>query len=288
MPGLTWDPIITRAAEIVRGYDIPVTLRQLFYRLVSEEGIPNAIGPYKRLSSLTAELRRTDDFPRLFDRGRRIARPAHWDGPAAAMDALIEQYRIDRTADQDVQLWLGVEKNALAGLLEDWFDDYGLPVIPLGGYSSESIDRVVRDEVLADGRPAVLIYAGDFDASGMHIGRSFVRFTDCWKEVRRLGLSEAQVFDLDLPVLPGKPKDSRAPGFIQEFPMIHTVHDFGSESGKRIPVQVEVDAVDPYLFHDWFTDAIAEFLDEARFEAAKASEAADIDRLRDAAATLPD
>ena len=35
-----------------------VTLRQLFYRLVSAQVIPNSQGAYKRLSALTAEARR--------------------------------------------------------------------------------------------------------------------------------------------------------------------------------------------------------------------------------------
>jgi hypothetical protein len=47
-----------------------VTLRQLFYRLVSAQVIPNSQAAYKRLSSLTAEARRNGDFPALIDRGR--------------------------------------------------------------------------------------------------------------------------------------------------------------------------------------------------------------------------
>src|SRR6266704_1478269 len=41
MARVNWQPVFERAAEVVRGYDTPVTLRQLFYRLVSEQVIPN-------------------------------------------------------------------------------------------------------------------------------------------------------------------------------------------------------------------------------------------------------
>ena len=41
MNRLDWRPIIERAGEIVRSYDTSVTLRQLFYRLVSEQLLPN-------------------------------------------------------------------------------------------------------------------------------------------------------------------------------------------------------------------------------------------------------
>ena len=49
---IAWANVITRAAEIVRGYDTPVTLRQLFYRLVAALSIPNSVTAYKRLSDL--------------------------------------------------------------------------------------------------------------------------------------------------------------------------------------------------------------------------------------------
>lgn len=264
---INWQPVIHRAAQIVESYDIPVTLRQLFYRLVMEQLLPNDQGKYKMLSSKTAELRRRGQFPALFDRGRGILQPPHWDHPADAMQALADQYRLDRTAGQDVSVFLGVEKNALAGLLQAWFDEYGVPVLPLGGYSSESLDRVVRLQVQRDGRPAVLIYAGDFDASGMDIGRNFVAQTDCWQQVIRIGLGEDVIEAHGLPVLEGKPADSRAPRFIDAHPRIHDRYDFGRDSkGRRIPVQVELDAVDPAELRRMYLTAMAPFWDMSLFE----------------------
>ncbi|MCW2904585.1 MAG: hypothetical protein JWO67_6850 [Streptosporangiaceae bacterium] len=287
MSRLAWAPIIERAADIVTSYDIPVTLRQLFYRLVMEQLIPNNLGSYKGLSERTAPLRRTGEFPPLYDRGRNILQPVYFDDPTDAMHALISQYRLDRTAEQDVSVFLGVEKNALAGLLETWFEDLGLPVLPLGGYSSESLDRVVRQRVERDGRPAVLIYAGDFDASGMDIGRNFIEQTDCWEHAIRIGLGEEQIVDLGLPVLEGKPGDSRAPKFIDRHPGIHARCDFGrDERGRRIPVQVELDAVDPPLLRDMFQDAIDRFWDTSVFEAVKVAELAHRNQLTTIAAGL--
>ena len=101
---IAWPAVIDRAAEIVESYDTSVTLRQLFYRLVSEQALPNTEGAYKRLSALTAEGRRSGGFPDLIDRGRAIHRPPSFDSPTDAMRALIELYRRDRTRDQDVSL----------------------------------------------------------------------------------------------------------------------------------------------------------------------------------------
>ena len=53
-----WPEVVAHAAEIVNSYDTTVTLRQLYYRLVSELLIPNVDSSYKTLSSRTAEARR--------------------------------------------------------------------------------------------------------------------------------------------------------------------------------------------------------------------------------------
>ena len=62
-----------------------MTLRQLFYRLVSAQVIPNSQGAYKRLSALTAEARRDGDFPALIDRGRTIHQSTTFTGIGHAL-----------------------------------------------------------------------------------------------------------------------------------------------------------------------------------------------------------
>ena len=118
-----WEPVIERAAEIVTSYDTGVTLRQLFYRLVSEQLIPNRQTAYKQLSELTAIARRARTFPALIDRGREIHRPVYFDDVADALAALADQYRLDRTEGQDVSLYLGVEKSGMIEQLSAWFGD---------------------------------------------------------------------------------------------------------------------------------------------------------------------
>jgi Plasmid pRiA4b ORF-3-like protein len=76
----------------------PVTLRQLFYQLVSRLLIPNKQQAYSRLSSLTAERRRQGEFPELMDANRKIHRHAFWGSPAEVLKDVTSQYRLDRTA----------------------------------------------------------------------------------------------------------------------------------------------------------------------------------------------
>jgi hypothetical protein len=245
-----WPAIVERAAVIAASYDTPVTLRQLFYRLVAEQALPNTQVAYKTLSARTAEARREDGFPELADRGREIHRLASWDDPHDAMAALIAQYRVDRTQGQDVSLYLAVEKAGLVSQLEAWFSDLGVPILALGGYSSQSyVTEVVRD-VDASDRPAILLYAGDFDPSGEDIDRDFTSRCGCFAEVVRIALDRDQVEEYHLPPSPGKATDPRAAGFV-------------ARHGEL--VQVELDALAPDTLHRLFTDAISRFWDTSEF-----------------------
>jgi hypothetical protein len=93
---LTWPPIIERAAEIVSASALPMTLRQLFYRLVSEDLMANRL-LYNRPSRLTAQLRRSGKFPRPVDPTRQIHVPLSFPGQDDARQWLRGNYRRDRT-----------------------------------------------------------------------------------------------------------------------------------------------------------------------------------------------
>jgi len=259
-----WVPIVAEAAGIVRSYETGVTLRQLFYRLVAAQLLPNTSSAYKSLSSKTAEARRSGDFPDLIDRGRTIHRRAHWDSPADALESLAGQYRLDRTAGQDVSVFIGVEKAGLVMQLESWFAELGIPIIALSGYSSQTFVDEVAAEVAALERPAVLLYGGDFDPSGEDIDRDFVARSGCWDKVVRVALTAEQVTAYNLPPAMGKTTDSRASAFVARHGHL---------------VQVELDALPPDVLHRLYREALEEFWDVSAFEAVRAREAADIEVL---------
>src|SRR5664280_1725602 len=99
----------------------------------------------------------------------------------------------------DRSVYLGVEKAGLVAQLEAWFGERGLPVLALSGFASESYARQVVDDVRMWRRPAILLYAGDFDPSGEDISRDFVARTGCWYKVIRVALTSGQVTEFDLP-----------------------------------------------------------------------------------------
>jgi hypothetical protein len=258
VPRRSWPAIVEHATAIVESYDTGVTLRQLFYRLVSDGTLTNDQVAYKSLSHHTAIARRAGTFPDLIDQRRSIHRYPTWTSPQSARVWLANAYRRDRTEGQPVQLWLGVEKEALVEMLLAWFGDSGMPIIALVGFPSQTYVTDIRRAVERDGRPAVLLYAGDWDSSGESIEVDTIARTACWTETRRIALTEELVAAYGLPELSGKDGDSRAGRFRAKYGRL---------------VQVELDALEPADLHGLYQAAIDQFWDESAFNAVIEQEA---------------
>ena len=254
---LDWASILVRGEEIVRSYATGVTLRQAFYRLVSAQLLPNTKTAYKTLSSRSAQARRDADFPSLIDRTRTIHRRLTFEDTSHALTWLAGYYRRDRTEGQPFSIYLAVEKNGIVEQLASWFGHLGLPILALGGYSSESYVERIRDDVEEQDRPAVLLYGGDFDPSGEDIERDFNARTQCFQRIVRVALTAEQVRSYALPPNPGKVTDPRAADFI-------------ARHGEL--VQVELDALDPTDLRALYQDAIDEFWDGSAHDAAMVRE----------------
>lgn len=259
-PRTAWGHVLGAARDIVDSYDTLVTLRQLFYRLVASLVIPNTEYHYKRLSAKTAEARRAGDFPDLIDEGREILGTGGDKSPAQAPAELAEYYRRDHTEGQPVSLYLAAEKRGMVAQLSRWFGGRA-SILGLGGYASQSYVDDVRRHVARQGRPAILLYAGDHDPTGWDIDRDFIdRTGGCFDTVTRLALHPEQVIEHRLPPLPGKATDSRAGGFVARFGEL---------------VQVELDALPPDVLRGLFQAEIDRFWDVSLYEAVLAREAAE-------------
>jgi hypothetical protein len=250
---IKWDDVLDEAATIVRSYtDTSVTLRQLFYRLVARGTLPNTQTTYKSLSAHQAQANRDGWFPDLIDSTRSIHEDQTFVDAKDGIEWLSEVFRLDRSEGQDVTLVLAVEKRGLVAQLRTWFGEpMGVPVVELGGYCGQSHVKRVIERVEVANRPAILLYAGDFDPSGEDILRDFVKRTDCWKDVVRVALTESQVRSYGLPVFPGKSTDSRAAGFITKYGSLMQVEvDALAPTDLRALFQGEIDAYWDSGVHD--------------------------------------
>lgn len=215
-----WAPLLAEAAEHAWQFHGNVTLRQLHYLLVSnrDNEYRNVESDYKQLSSKTAAARRQGSFPRLVDHTRSIDRLSFWDSPRDAIEAVARQYRRDRTDGHPTGLWLIVEKATLLGQVRQWVEPFGIPVVALRGYGSQTIASAIIDDAGHVSSKITMLYVGDHDPSGQDIQRDIVERTDgVFADVVRLAVNPDQVDELGLYPAPGKTSDSRAAGFTAQY-----------------------------------------------------------------------
>jgi hypothetical protein len=250
-----WTQVLDAAREIAAEYRRRITLRQLFYRLVAAQVIPNLQSYYRRLSAQTAQARRNNDFPDLVDESRDIHGGGGDTSPAQALRTTARYYSRDHTEGQPYTIVLAVEKRGLLGLLGDWFGELDVMRCAAGGFDSQShIDELVRD-VRRYRRPAMLLYAGDFDPSGEDIARDFIARTDCWQETHRIALTPQQVASLP----PYVPTDAE----LKKLRNDPRAKAFERRHGSL--VQYEVDALPPEQLRNLYRTAIDEYWDEAAY-----------------------
>lgn len=238
-PRCDWPALLAIAAEHVRAeaasLGVPPTLRRVHYLLVSDPaatgvGYRNTQGCYKGLSRETARARTARTFPALSDQTRSVVVPAVYSSEQEARDELAETFTLDRRPYSRQRVLVAVEKAGLLPLVRSrfaWTD-----VAAVKGYSSLTLAEAI-------GRYDVVIYAGDFDPSGLDIQRDLSKRSGV--AVQRVALTWSQVQQHSLPAAPAKATDSRAAWML-------------AEHGQA--VQVEVDALPPAVLLDAIGEAV--------------------------------
>jgi hypothetical protein len=251
MTRTNWAPVIEIAREFVLAQPVPPDLRDTHYHLAGRRLVPNNRNAYARLSELTAPMRRAGTFPNFAEDARRIDRPLQFTNPDLGMAWLAENFKLDRTLGQPWSVYLVVEKNGYVPRLRHWFDDLGLPIVGLRGISSATLEVKVNRDIARNKRPAVALYFGDFDPTGVFIPEDF-EFHTTFNKVIRLGVNEEQVDQYGLleSITPQTEKDTRTPEFVRRFGRVR---------------QVEMNAMPFDLVKQLYLEAIGQFWDKATY-----------------------
>lgn len=136
--------LIEIAVGIIEGYEAQgykLSLRQLYYQLVSKNVVPNTEQSYKRIGNIISDAREAGlvDWDMIEDRNRNTITPSHWDSPAQIVDVCARTYRIDKWATQPAFCEVMVEKQALEGVLEPVCNELDIPFTSNKGYSSATM-----------------------------------------------------------------------------------------------------------------------------------------------------
>jgi hypothetical protein len=201
---------------------LPLTLRQIFYRLVGAHGYEKTERAYERLGEHLSRARRAQLIPMdaiRDDGGQRIV-PYHWSSAGAFLASVRKtaaELRLDRTAGQPTRLAVICEAAGMAPQLAMVADDYGIPVISSGGFDSTTERHRLATEAADDPPPTEFLHIGDHDPSGVHLFLAFLEdieefAADLGGVVRfsRLAVIPDQIATLSLPTAPAKPTDRRA------------------------------------------------------------------------------
>ena len=252
--------VFNKIVEIVdefqtQGYRM--TLRQLYYQLVSRDIIANSKAEYAKLSTLLTEARMYGliDWDFIEDRIRIPKMHGEWSSIESLMDSAVSSYRKRRWIDQDNYLEVWVEKDALSGVLEPITEKYHVSLMVNRGYSSSSAMhdaslRFRRQE--AKGKTCYILYLGDHDPSGMDMVRDIrdrLNIFGCNVEVKRIALNMEQIEQFNPPPNPAKITDPRSTGYIEEF---------GNTSW-------ELDALSPKDLNDLLDIEIGELIDKEKY-----------------------
>jgi len=252
------------------GYTL--TLRQLYYQLVSRDIIPNEVREYAKLSTLLVKGRMGGvvDWEAIEDRIRVPFLPYWVTGIGDAINDTIEQYRLDRQEGQNVYIELWVEKDALSGILKRITSHYHIKLMVNRGYSSCTAMHDAYKRIEEVGYPCkkkVILYLGDHDPSGLDMIRDIQERLDEFGadvEVKPIGLTMAQIKKYNPPTNPAKITDPRAKWYIREY---------GNKSW-------EVDALNPKILNELVEKNVEKLIDMNLFYDKIAEEKNDKNKLK--------
>jgi len=209
--------------EVLRDHH-PMTVRQVYYQLVSRQVIKNERTLYQAISNLLVEARKSGEIPWewIEDRLRRPRAVSMWSDLSDFVDTVRGAYRRDVWASQPgyVEAWL--EKDALSGIFEDVLREYGVTLCVGRGFDGWDSIHNAGDRYREHGGVTIL-YFGDFDPSGEDMVRSLRARIDeyLWLddepvdvEIIKCALTMEDISRYRLPSDFAKKTDSRAAKFI--------------------------------------------------------------------------
>jgi hypothetical protein len=255
--------IVRQAIHKVTSEDPPMTVRQVFYQLVSRGVIEKTEAEYNStVVRLLTDMRRAKEIPFgwIADNTRWMKKPRTYSSAEDALTETAQYYRKDYWSDLDeyVEIWL--EKDALSGVFYEETKVWGVPLMVTRGYPSLSFVYEAADSIRDEDKPTFLYYFGDHDPSGIDIPRVVERgirefAPEAEIHFERIAVSPEQISRWNLPTRPTKKTDTRSKKFQGE--------------------SVEVDAITPRTLRSLVRECVDRHIDSATLRQLQLTEAAE-------------
>lgn len=213
---------LQRIQAILAEQTYGITIRHLFYLLVSAKVIEKTETAYKNLIAHLSKWRRSGeiDFGAFVDGTRYWSGATLYDDAAAALRECARTYRRNLWSQQPYYVEVWCEKDAIRSILLNAAEPFGVPVFAAKGFASltslHCASQAFRQAARHGKRPVVL-YFGDHDPSGLS-GQAKAEQTlreqfGVEVDFRRLAVTADQIAEFNLPTRPAKKTDSRAKGW---------------------------------------------------------------------------
>ncbi len=227
--------ILSQVDAVLREYrnHLPLTVRQIFYRLVGAFGYPKTERDYNNLTEKLVRARRAGliPFEHIRDDSASVMEHLHFDDEEhfyAYVHDLGRSFTLNKLADQDVAIRVYCEAAGMMPQLHDALEPYSVPVYSCSGFDSltfkHQLARWFSETYTWRGKVPVMLHLGDYDPDGESIFdvitedvAAFLRrdtphlVTTYGRDLlfNRVALTEWQVRHYDLPTAPPKESSSR-------------------------------------------------------------------------------
>jgi hypothetical protein len=243
---------------------LDLTVRQLYYQLVSKDVIENNMQSYKKMATLISDARMSGllDWDMIVDRGRQVERITTWREPHEIIQSCSYAFKIDKWETQPLNVFIMCEKQALEGVFIPIAKKWGVPYLSNKGYCSQTVLYNLGKEIARawqmENKETKILYFGDHDPSGLDMDRDLKDRLSIFSngtplDVKRLSLTWDQIEEFKPPPNPAKLSDSRSSSYIKK----HGVSSW------------ELDAMNPIYLQETVNKAIEDLVDGYRWEEAE-------------------
>lgn len=256
--------LIDQVNEIVDEYEAQgyvLTVRQIYYQLVSKDLIPNTLKSYKRVASIinSGKMAGLIDWDMIEDRTRAFKSNQKFDSGRDCLNDAAKYFHMDLWESQPTRVFIIIEKEALFGVFDRIARQYDIPLLAARGYPSGSVlHEFVHDRIIPFADQSItILHFGDHDPSGIDMTRDLTSRIDtfCQGEADfdliRCALNMDQVEELNPPRNPAKTTDSRFDKYAEMF---------GDSSW-------ELDALPPSYLNNLVTEHVDGLIDAEAWDA---------------------
>lgn len=249
----------------------PITVRGLFYRVMSKGLVPKTENGYGIVQKEALKLRRNGElsYGWITDGSRRRIALRAYSGIDRALTETARLYRRRLWDDQNVYVEVWTEKDAITGVVQSTTLYYDVPLVVAKGFASETFLWEAAEQIMEVEKPTYIYQLGDHDPSGV---TAFDKLADRLRDMvpedismkfERIAVTPNQIGEYQLPTRPTK--------------------DSNHGNAATFGDSVEVDAMDSNTLRRLVRQAIEQHIDQHALELTKTVERSERETLQNIA-----